>query len=167
MIIDPPPLAPDDEAWLCRQDGISHILITNRDHLRESARLREALSSKVLIHEKDAHLIDLKVDGTFRDGDRLPGGLLAVHVPDGKSPGETAFFLEEGNGVLFLGDALIGKPAGRLHLMPADKYRDVGKAREGIRVLLKYQYDTVLVGDGVSVPTAGRRAVERFVEGAA
>jgi glyoxylase-like metal-dependent hydrolase (beta-lactamase superfamily II) len=164
VMIDPPPIAPEDQEWLTKQGAITCIILTNRDHVREAQSFRMQFSTKVYIHEKDAPLIEIKADKTYRDGDRLPGGLMAVHIPNNKSPGETALFLNRGRGVLFLGDALIGKPPGQLNLMPADKYADVAKAREGIQVLLKYHYDAVLVGDGASILTGGRQVVEQFLE---
>lgn len=164
VIMDPPPMTLEEQEWLRKQGQIACIVLTNRDHVREAQAFRTQFSTQIFVHEKDAPLLEIKVDKTYRDGDRLPGGLVAVHVPDNKSPGETALFLDRGKGVLFLGDALIGKPPGQLNLMPADKYADVAKAREGVRVLLKYHYDTVLVGDGASIQTGGRQAVEQFLE---
>ena len=166
VLIDPPPLTAEDLAWLRQQGPIACILLTNRDHVREAGALRGLLSTRVLIHDQDAPLIDLKADGTFQDGDRLPGGMLAVHVPDNKSPGETALYLEGRGGrrgVMILGDALIGRPPGQLSLMPADKYADAARAREGLRVLLKYDYDPVLLGDGTSILKEGKKAVEQFI----
>lgn len=164
VIIDPPPISPEDQEWLTKQGAVTCVILTNRDHVREAQAIRTRFSAKVFIHEKDAPLVEIKADKTYREGDRLPGGLVAVHVPNNKSPGETALFLDRGRGVLFLGDALVGKPAGQLNLMPADKYADAAKAREGIRVLLEYHYDAVLVGDGSSILTGGRQAVEQFLE---
>lgn len=164
VIIDPPPITSEEQEWLRKQGTITGIILTNRDHVREAQALRTQFSTKVLIHEKDASLIEIQVDKTYRDGEQLPGGLVAAHVPDNKSPGETALFLSRVKGVLFLGDALIGKPPGQLNLMQADKYADVAKAKQGIRVLLKYLYDSVLVGDGASILTGGRQAVQDFLE---
>ena len=165
VIIDPPSMTLADQEWVRRQGLVTCILLTNRDHVREADGLRRLFSCKVNIHEKDAPLIEIRADGTYRDGDRLSGGFVAVHVPDNKSPGETALFLERDRGVLILGDALIGKPPGQLNLMPADRYEDVAKAREGIRVLLNYRYDSVLVGDGAPILTGGRLAVQKLIEG--
>jgi len=58
---------------------------------------------------------------------------------------------------------LIGKPPGKLNLMAPEKYKDPSKAREGIRVLLNYKFDSILVGDGASVLTGGKQAVEEFL----
>ena len=57
----------------------------------------------------------------------------------------------KGKKITFIvGDALIGKPPGAVSLLPAEKYADITKAREGLRRLLKYNFDSLLVGDGVS-----------------
>lgn len=165
ILVDPPPMTPEDLEWLKKQGPMTCILLTNRDHVREAEHFRSVFSTKILIHEKDAPLIEVKPDGTYRGGDRLPGEWLAIHIPDNKSPGESALFLNRGRGILILGDALIGKPPGELNLMPPDKYADVAKARQGILVLLKYEFDTVLVGDGASVLMGGKQAVERFAKG--
>jgi hypothetical protein len=81
-----------------------------------------------------------------------------------KSPGESALFLDRGKGYVILGDALIGKPAGQLNLLPAEKFADVNKARRGLTRLLNYTFDTVLVGDGASILTEGKEAVRRALE---
>jgi len=163
VIIDPPPMTLEDQEWLKKQGPVTCIILTNRDHVREAQAFRSQLSTRVFIHESDAPLIEIKADQTYRDGDRLPGRLIAVHVPDNKSPGETALFLSRAKGILFLGDALIGKPPGQLNLMSPDKYVDVTKAKQGIQVLLKYLYESVLVGDGASILTGGRQAVQEFL----
>ena len=164
VIIDPPPMTSDDQEQILRLGSPTCILITNRDHVREAQIIRNQYSCSAWIHEKDAPLIDIRADRTFRDGDRLPGGLVAVHVPDNKSPGETAFLLEQDNGILFLGDALIGNPPGQLNLMKPVKYADVAKAKKGIEVLLGFSFDSVLVGDGVSILTGGKRAMDEFMK---
>jgi hypothetical protein len=66
--------------------------------------------------------------------------------------------------VLILGDALIGNPPGELTLLPPEKYADIDKAREGIAVLLNYEYGPVLTSDGVSILNNGRGAIEAFLK---
>jgi glyoxylase-like metal-dependent hydrolase (beta-lactamase superfamily II) len=86
-----------------------------------------------------------------------------IQLKDQKSPGESALFIQQGRGVLIVGDALIGKPAGFVSMLPADKYADIGKATEGLRRLLKYNFESLLVGDGVSILAGGKEAVERLL----
>jgi glyoxylase-like metal-dependent hydrolase (beta-lactamase superfamily II) len=163
VMIDPPPLSAEDEAWLQKLGPIAGIVLTNRDHVREAEANRKQFKATVLAPVQDAPLMGIKIDRTFKDGDNLPGGIKAIHIPDGKSPGESALFLDRGKGILILGDALIGKTPGRLSLMPPEKYRDPSKAREGIRVLLKQSFDTILLGDGTSILIGGKQAVEEFL----
>ena len=164
VLVDPPSIGEADLEWIGRHGPVDSILITNRDHVREAGLFRQRCSARILIHERDAPSVEVPVDGVFRDGDRLPGGFVAVPVPDNKSPGETALYLERDGGILILGDALIGKPPGQFNLMPAEKYADVQKAREGIRVLLSRPVLSVLVGDGVSILHKGRESILEFIQ---
>jgi hypothetical protein len=49
-------------------------------------------------------------------------------------------------------------------MLPAEKYADAAKAREGLRRLLKYNFDTLLVGDGASILNGARQAVEQALQ---
>ncbi len=162
ILVDPPP-CPESIIEEIEHRGVPRaILLTNKDHTRESDNLAGRFRAPILIHQADAPLVSRRIGGVFKHGDDLPGEVHAIRIPDGKSPGETAFLIRRVNAVL-LGDALIGKPPGQLNLLPPEKYADVSKAREGIRSLLKYSFDGVLVGDGESIPRGGRRAVEDFL----
>ncbi len=164
VLVDPPALEEGDLASIRRGQAPFHILLTNKDHCRESQAAKQQLQADIWIHEADAEMLEVPPDRTFVGGDSLPGGLLALQVPDNKSPGETALYFQGHEGVLILGDALIGSPVGELSLLPEGKYADHRKAKEGIRVLLEPTYRTVLVGDGVSIFRNGREAVQRFLE---
>lgn len=164
VMVDPPVMTGEDEADVRRLGSPRHIVVTNRDHDREVARCREAYGAETWMHALDAPLVDFTVDHSFRHGDRLPGGLEAIHIPDNKSPGESALLLRGTPNALILGDALIGNPPGRLTLLPPEKYADVAKAREGLRVLLAYDFGPALACDGASILEGGKRAVEAFLE---
>jgi len=164
ILVDPPPMEAADRAAVLQGRPADYILLTNRDHVRETEVCRRDFTAKVYAPEADAPLMEVAIDKTYKDGELLPGGLWVIHLRDMKSPGESALFLERGKGYLILGDALIGKPPGSLNLLPADKFADVAKARASLARLLKYQFDTVLVGDGASILTDGREAVRRAVE---
>jgi glyoxylase-like metal-dependent hydrolase (beta-lactamase superfamily II) len=166
LLIDPPPLSAEGLTEVRQGRPIDVIILTNRDHVREAATYRTLFQTKILAPELDAPLMEIEPDGIFAHGDQLPGGLCVIHLPDGKSPGESALLLERDGGVLILGDALIGKPPGSLSFLPPDKFADMARARLGVRRLLNYAFDTVLVGDGSSIITDGKEAVQRAVMGA-
>jgi glyoxylase-like metal-dependent hydrolase (beta-lactamase superfamily II) len=165
LLVDPPPLSAEGLTAIRKGGPVDAIILTNRDHVREAAIYRGLFRTKILAPELDAPLMDISVDGTFTHNDRLPGGLSIIHLPDGKSPGESALLLERNGGVLILGDALIGTPPGSLNFLPSDKFADIARARAGVSRLLGYAFDTVLVGDGASITTAGKEAVRRAVLG--
>ena len=65
---------------------------------------------------------------------------------------------------MIVGDALIGKPPGAVSLLPSEKYANISKAREGLQRLLKYNFDSLLVGDGVSILTGAKAVVEHALQ---
>jgi glyoxylase-like metal-dependent hydrolase (beta-lactamase superfamily II) len=164
ILIDPPPMGGEDQAFVRRNGPVDYIIVTNRDHARESGVCQQTFNCQLQVPEADASQMEVKPTKTFRDQELLPGGLWVVHLKDQKSPGESALFIPQGKGVLIVGDALIGKPAGTVSMLPAEKYADSGKAREGLRRLLKYNFDTLLVGDGMSIMSGAKAVVERALQ---
>jgi glyoxylase-like metal-dependent hydrolase (beta-lactamase superfamily II) len=147
-----------------RQGGpVDYIVLTNRDHERETARFQKEFQCQVMVPAADAPQMTVKADKTYKDGELLPGGIWAIHLQDQKSPGESALFIQQGKGIMILGDALLGKPPGVLSMLSAEKYEDPTRAREGLRRLLKYQFDVLLCGDGAAILAGAKQAVERAV----
>jgi len=164
ILVDPPPMTGEASSTILRNGPVEYIIVTNRDHAREAARYQGEFRCQLHVPEADALQMDLKPTKTFKDGELLPGGIWVIQLKDQKSSGESALFIQQGKGVLIVGDALIGKPSGSVSLLPAEKYADAGKAREGLRRLLKYNFDSLLVGDGVSVLTGAKQVVERLLQ---
>lgn len=151
ILVDPPIM---DAATLHEiQTGgpIDYIVITNRDHEREADTYRQAFQCRIMVPEDDAADMTLQPDKTYKDGELLPGGVWVVQLADQKSRGESALFLEHGQGTMIVGDALLGIPDGSLSLLPPEKYADLSKARLGLQRLLKFPFDSLLVGDGTSI----------------
>lgn len=163
IVIDPPPMTAEAATLIRRQGQLDYIIVTNRDHAREAAACQADFRCQLQVPEADASHMDLKPTKTYKDGELLPGGIWVIQLQDQKSPGESALFLQQGKGVLIVGDALLGKPPGALSLLPAEKYADAAKAKAGLRRLVKYQFDAILVGDGASILTEAKAAVERAV----
>jgi glyoxylase-like metal-dependent hydrolase (beta-lactamase superfamily II) len=164
ILIDPPPMTGEASSTILRNGSVDYIIVTNRDHVREAARYQDEFHCQLQVPEADAALMDLKSTKTFKDGELLPGGIWVIQLKDQKSPGESALFIPQGKGVLIVGDALIGKPSGSVRMLPDEKYTNVTKAREGLRRLLKYHFDSLLVGDGVSILTGAKQMVERLFQ---
>jgi len=163
ILVDPPPMTTVDVAQAGRGGAIDYILITNRDHEREAAAFQQQFSCQVWLPEVDAPQMTVKSNKTYKDGELLAGGIWAVHLKDQKSPGECALFIQQGKGILIVGDALIGKPPGSVCMLPAERLADPAKARDGLKRLLKYNFDTLLVGDGTSIMTGAKASVEALL----
>ncbi|MDH5563226.1 MAG: MBL fold metallo-hydrolase [Nitrospirota bacterium] len=163
ILVDPPPMNAKQMA-LARQGGpVDYIILTNRDHVREAGQLREEFHCTVMAPELDAPEMALTIDKTFKDGELLPGGIWVIQLAHQKSPGESALFLDTGKGILIVGDAIIAHPPGTLRLLPAEKYADMTQAREGLRRLLKYKFDSLLVGDGTSLVTGAKPVLDQML----
>ena len=89
------------------------------------------------------------------------GPFTLVGVP-GKSPGEIALH-DPGRGLLIVGDALIGHPAGCLSLLPDRVVDDPPRLRASVRRLLDLEFEMLIVGDGASIPTGARQALSALV----
>lgn len=160
ILVDPPPMTPAGIQQIQRGGRVDYIVITNRDHLREAVVYKNQFACQLWLPETDAPQMDVKADKTYKDGELLSGGIWAVHLHDQKSPGECALFIQQGKGIMIVGDALIGKVPGSVSMLPTEKYPDRTKARDGLRRLLKYNFDTLLVGDGASILSDAKRIVE-------
>jgi glyoxylase-like metal-dependent hydrolase (beta-lactamase superfamily II) len=163
ILVDPPPMTAEASTFIRRNGPVDYILITNRDHVRESAAYQAEFKCQLYVPEADAAQMEVKPTKTHKDGELLPGGIWVIQLKDQKSPGESALFIQQGRGVLIVGDALIGKPPGAVRMLPAEKYADAVKAKEGLRRLLKYQFESLLVGDGAAILAGGRQPVEQLL----
>ncbi|MDR4482477.1 MAG: hypothetical protein R3B95_04400 [Nitrospirales bacterium] len=163
ILVDPPPMNVSDRAMIQRGGALDYIVLTNRDHEREAANFRKTFNCRVMVPELDAKEMTIPTDKTYKDGELLPGGIWAVQLSHQKSPGESALFLQQGAGVLIVGDGIIGDPPGSLRLLPTEKYVDIVQARDGLRRLLKYTFDSLLVGDGTSILTGAKPVLEQLL----
>ncbi|MBI3549866.1 MAG: hypothetical protein HY078_12585 [Elusimicrobia bacterium] len=135
------------------------ILLTNKDHERASAELRERWKVPVAIHEAEAPLLSFNPDETFGDGASVLG-LTAVRMTRMKSPAECAFLWPERR-VLFIGDAVTGHPAGRLGLVK----KHVGRPEvfADLQALSALDFYAIFMGDGEPMFTGAKEALGRLV----
>jgi glyoxylase-like metal-dependent hydrolase (beta-lactamase superfamily II) len=170
LIIDPggnlcvDPVEPsEEESEQLVAEGVERILLTNRNHTRAANRVRELTGASVEIHASDADYArkqGVGIDATLEAGGRV-GPFALVGVP-GKSAGEIALH-DPSRRLLIVGDALIGNPAGRLSLLPDRVVDDPARLRASVRGLLALEFDAIIVGDGVWIPSGAYQALEQLV----
>ena len=162
VVIDPPQPSEKDLVQMQNFGGVQQIIITNQHHIRKASIIRDKFNSKLQINSLDAVKIDIPIDVKFNNDELISGFLKAVVVPNNKTPGETALYWADRK-LLFVGDALIGDPAGKLRFLPEKMYADVQHARDGIKTLLDLNFDTLLVGDGDSILSGAKTAITELI----
>ena len=162
IIIDPPEPSEKDLVQMQKLGGVQQIIITNQHHIRRASVIRNKFNSKIQINSADAGKLELNCDSTFSNDEILAGLLKAVVVPNNKTPGETALYWAERK-LLYVGDAFIGDPPGKLRLLPEKMYADIQRAKNGLKTLMDLDFDTLLVGDGDSILSGAKIAVAEFI----
>ena len=162
IVIDP--VQPTDEDLdVLLSEGAARIILTNRNHSRAANLLREKTGAVTAIHPADADHARSQgtvVDETFAVCDRI--GPLEIVAAAGKSPGEIALFWPE-RAILIVGDAVIGDPPGACKLLPERVMDDPQMLRNSVQELLTLDFDTLLVGDGVSILSDAKRRLAALV----
>ena len=127
------PVVPGDDLAEIERLGAAKILITNRNHSRAANAIRERTGASICIHPDDApHATG---QGTILDGELLIGekiGPLVIEPAPGKSPGEVVLHWPERR-LLFVGDAVIGKPPGACGLLREQVIDDLPRLRQSLR----------------------------------
>jgi len=140
----------------------TRVLLTNRNHVRAANRVRERTGARVAIHPADAPYARSQgavIDDELRVGERA--GPLSVVAMPGKSPGEVTLHWPERR-ILIVGDAVIGNPPGRCGLLREQVMDDPPRLRESVRNLLAIDFETLLVGDGVSIMSGARERLREL-----
>jgi glyoxylase-like metal-dependent hydrolase (beta-lactamase superfamily II) len=164
LCIDPVEPTPDVLAEIARR-GVSRILLTNRNHVRDANRVRARTGARTAIHPADAGYASgqgAELDDELQVGEHIDG-LEVVGAP-GKSAGEVAFLWPKRR-ILFVGDLVVGNPPGGLSLLKEKVMDDPPKLRASVRRLLDLDFDTLLVGDGVPILTGAKKRLEELVAG--
>ena len=163
ICVDPIEPTEGDIAAIVRE-GVSRILLTNRNHSRAANRVRARTGAQTAIHADDADHArsqDTDIDDHLTVGGRI--GPLEVIGAAGKSPGEVALFLRD-RGILIVGDAIIGNPPGRCGLLPERVADDPARLRSSVRAFLDLDFDTLLVGDGEPILRDAKTRLEELTE---
>jgi glyoxylase-like metal-dependent hydrolase (beta-lactamase superfamily II) len=158
VLIDPLPL---EEAALKDLGRIEAICLTGSCHQRSAWRYRKQFGVKVYA-PKGAEGLDEKPDVEFGAGDRLPGGLTAVHAP-GPTDVHYAFLSESGAGALFCADILThdGKKVG---FVPDEYQDDPEVTRRTAKRFLDLKFVTLLFDHGTPITKDPHAAIRKALE---
>ena len=156
VVIDPIPLA--GPAWreLLAAGPLRAILLTNGNHVRDAARLREAYQVPIVtapLTRRD--ITELKPDIALMESELLYG-IAPVSIP-GATAGETAFFCANAF-VLIVGDAVINlHPEIGLEFLPAKYCVDAEQNRASLQKLNTFAFHTITFAHGSPVTSGARQ----------
>lgn len=164
LCIDPvePPTEAIDQIG---QEGAAWVVLTNRNHVRASKKIRERTSARVAIHPADA--AHARKEGGIIDHELHVGeqvGPFTVMGAPGKSPGEVVLHWPERK-ILVVGDAVIGNPPGSCGLLKEQVMDDPARLRTSVRGLLDLDFDILLVGDGTPLLSGAKAKLQELVAG--
>ncbi len=163
ICIDPVEPTEADMNALVRE-GVTRIILTNRNHSRAANRVRAQTGARTAIHADDAghaRSQETELDDRLEVGNAV--GPLEVVDASGKSPGEVALLWPD-RGILIVGDAIIGNPPGQCGLLPERVMDDPARLRGNLRKLLDLDFDILLVGDGESLLRDAKARLGELVE---
>ncbi len=158
VLVDPLPVA---EEKLRRLGKVEAIVLTAACHQRSAWRFRRAFGATVFgprgpgVSPEPGDFLE-EPDRRYGDGDRLPGGLVAVHAP---GPTEAMFALwHPRRGALFLADVLTHQGRGPPRFVPDQYQDDPARTRETVRRLHARLRPRVLLFEHGTPVTRGARA---------
>jgi glyoxylase-like metal-dependent hydrolase (beta-lactamase superfamily II) len=157
------PIAVPDEV-----DGVQHILLSCRHHVRDCMEARERFAATVRAPRTGMHDFD---DDTpiepYDFGESLAGGAVTAYEVDAISPDETAFHIPAVN-ALAVADGVIHY-GGELQFVPDQYMDDPEETKAGLkqafaRLAHELDFDVLLLAHGTPIASGGREALRRFAE---
>jgi glyoxylase-like metal-dependent hydrolase (beta-lactamase superfamily II) len=163
ICIDPVEPTQDDMDTIVHE-GVTWIILTNRNHSRAANQVRARTGARTVIHADDASHArsqETELDDVLEVGGTV--GPLEVVDASGKSPGEVALLWRD-RGILIVGDAIIGNPPGQCGLLLERVIDDPARLRGSVRRLLDLDFDILLVGDGEPILQNAKARLKDLVE---
>jgi len=147
VVIDPLPLSEHDWAHLQTLGGVTTIVVTNSDHVRDAKVLRERTGATLYGPAAERHTFPISCDAWLSNGERLMDGLAVYELSGSKTQGELALLID--GETLVTGDLIRSHAGGRLDILPPAKLKDPSEALRSVRQLLSIgTLQAVLPGDG-------------------
>lgn len=163
VAFDPLPLSDHDLRHLEALGGLSHILLTNSDHVRAAGELAQRTGALLWGPAGERENFPLACEKWLADGDSPFEGLEVYALEGSKTPGELAFVLD--GKTLITGDLIRAHEAGKLCLLPDAKLKHKSLAIASLKRLAALTgIEAVLPGDGWPVFRNGHQALAELLE---
>jgi glyoxylase-like metal-dependent hydrolase (beta-lactamase superfamily II) len=159
VVIDPLPLS---RAAVGELGGVTAIVLTCGSHQRSAWRYRRELEAPVYAPALSKE-IDEDPDVRYGDGDRLPGGLVAVFTPGVGTTQHTLLLAGEPT-VAFIADTILEYPDGRVGMVSERYIYDLAEAKRTLRKLLELEFDVACLAHGGVLRDDPKAAIRAALE---
>jgi glyoxylase-like metal-dependent hydrolase (beta-lactamase superfamily II) len=139
------------------------VFLTSANHDRDADWFRKRYEIQVYAHEKAAPDCDTKIDVLVLDGEKLPGGLQAVHLP-GATAGCVAFHTKQSGGIVFIGDSLLNITGKGLSLLSAQYVEDSKQMLRSLRRLLDLDFKIATFAHGEPLIGDAKKQITSFLK---
>lgn len=147
IVFDPLPLTKHDSDHLQSLGGVSTIIISNSDHIREAESLARSTGAEIFGPAAEKSTFAIKCAQWLDEEMGFTGGLDVYRFSGSKTEGELAFVVE--GDTLITGDLIRAHVGGELCMLPEAKLQNVDAARESVkRIAAIPGIVAVLPGDG-------------------
>jgi|TARA_Y100000310_G_scaffold336490_1_gene421164 hypothetical protein len=161
VVIDPLPLTEHDAAHLHSLGKVTHIIITNSDHIRDAEQLSLQTGAEVWGPEGEKDTFPIPCSKWLGEGDAPMPGLKVYALHGSKTAGELALSIEDST--LVTGDLIRAHEGGKLCMLPDAKLTDKQLAVESALHLAKISsIDAILPGDGWPVFRDGQVVLKQL-----
>lgn len=162
VVFDPLPLTVHDESHLNSLGKVSHIIISNSDHIRDAEKLAELTGAKICGPAGERNCFPIHCSEWLEETKGYIAGLDVYCLTGSKTKGELAFVIEDET--LITGDLIRAHCGGKLCILPDVKLQDVDKAKESVRRIATIPgIKAVLPGDGWPVFINGEKALSELI----
>jgi len=149
FLIDPIPLAVDALASLLDVAPIAGVIVTNRNHLRDSAVFAHRFSVPIFAH-RDTFPAGTLQGINVADGGNVCGELAVIGI-EGAVGGEIALYSSANGGTLCIGDALINFEPYGFTFLPPNYCSDERQMRRSLKKLLAQPVERIFFAHGMPI----------------
>lgn len=162
VVFDPLPLTSHDKQHLKTLGQVSHIVISNSDHVRDAKQLAEETGAEIWGPAGERDGFPIECSQWLDESKGLLDGLDVYCLVGSKTAGELAFVVE--GETLITGDLIRAHSGGKLCILPEGKLKDVEQAVNAVKKLAAVVgLDAILPGDGWPIFRDGGAVLSELV----
>lgn len=158
IVFDPLPLSPHDVEHIKSLGGVSTIILSNSDHVRDAESLAAMFGASICGPDAEQSDFPIECSQWLNEDSALVAELEIYCLTGSKTDGELAFVLE--GDTLITGDLIRAHVAGELCMLPEAKLTDIAQAKASVKRMASITgIEAILPGDGWPVFRDGSKVL--------